>query len=241
MRKGIKVPNVTFKVRAEDENGAFGWTDLTTDDMFNLSGIGYDRRVAVFSLPGAFTPTCSEKQLPAYEENYEKLRSFVDEVYCISVNDSFVMNAWAKNQGIKNVKMIPDGNGSFTKQMGMLISKDHLGFSERLTSVLEVNIEKQMNIIDKNYTFIATVGSTAPFIGLFGTVWGIMNSFQSIAISRNTSLAIVAPGIAEALFATALGLLAAIPAVVAFNKFSSDSKKYSQKLESFSKRFISIV
>jgi biopolymer transport protein TolQ len=106
---------------------------------------------------------------------------------------------------------------------------------------LEASIEKQMNIIDKNYTFLATVGSTAPFIGLFGTVWGIMNSFQSIAISRNTSLAIVAPGIAEALFATALGLLAAIPAVVAFNKFSSDSRKYSQKLENFSKKFILII
>ena len=118
-------------------------------------------------------------------------------------------------------------------------SKSNLG--ERLTSVLEVNIEKQMNIIDKNYTFLATVGSTAPFIGLFGTVWGIMNSFQSIAISRNTSLAIVAPGIAEALFATALGLLAAIPAVIAFNKFSSDSRKYSQRLENFSKRFTSII
>ena len=120
-------------------------------------------------------------------------------------------------------------------------SRSKSNLSERLTNVLEVNIEKQMNIIDKNYTFLATVGSTAPFIGLFGTVWGIMNSFQSIAISRNTSLAIVAPGIAEALFATALGLLAAIPAVVAFNKFSSDSKKYSQKLESFSKRFLSII
>ena len=118
-------------------------------------------------------------------------------------------------------------------------SKSNL--SERLTSILEVNIEKQMNVIEKNYTFLATVGSTAPFIGLFGTVWGIMNSFQSIAISRNTSLAIVAPGIAEALFATALGLLAAIPAVVAFNKFSNDSKKYSQKLENFSKRFLSII
>ena len=118
-------------------------------------------------------------------------------------------------------------------------SKSNL--SEKLQSVLEVNIEKQMNIIDKNYTFLATVGSTAPFIGLFGTVWGIMNSFQSIAISRNTSLAIVAPGIAEALFATALGLLAAIPAVVAYNKFSSDSRKYSQKLDNFSKRFISII
>jgi len=118
-------------------------------------------------------------------------------------------------------------------------SKSNL--SEKLQSVLEVNIEKQMNIIDKNYTFLATVGSTAPFIGLFGTVWGIMNSFQSIAISRNTSLAIVAPGIAEALFATALGLLAAIPAVVAYNKFSSDSRKYSQRLDNFSKRFISII
>ena len=118
-------------------------------------------------------------------------------------------------------------------------SKSNLG--ERLSIILEVNIEKQMNLIEKNYTFLATVGATAPFIGLFGTVWGIMNSFQSIAISRNTSLAIVAPGIAEALFATALGLLAAIPAVIAFNKFNSDSKKYFQKLENFSKRFISII
>ena len=120
-------------------------------------------------------------------------------------------------------------------------SRSRSNISERLIGVLEVNIEKQMHDVDKNHTFLATVGSTAPFIGLFGTVWGIMNSFQSIAISRNTSLAIVAPGIAEALFATALGLLAAIPAVIAYNKFSNDSKKYSQKLENFSKRFISII
>ena len=120
-------------------------------------------------------------------------------------------------------------------------SRSKTNLSERLNNILEVNIEKQMNKIDKSYTFLATVGSTAPFIGLFGTVWGIMNSFQSIAISRNTSLAIVAPGIAEALFATALGLLAAIPAVIAYNKFNSDSKKYSQKLESFSKKFLSII
>ena len=120
-------------------------------------------------------------------------------------------------------------------------SRSKTNLTERMMSVLDTNIEKQMTIVDKNYTFLATVGSTAPFIGLFGTVWGIMNSFQSIAISRNTSLAIVAPGIAEALFATALGLLAAIPAVVAYNKFSNDSKKYSQKLENFSKRFISII
>ena len=113
--------------------------------------------------------------------------------------------------------------------------------NEKLSNMLEINIEKQMEKIEKSYTFLATVGATAPFIGLFGTVWGIMNSFQSIAISRNTSLAIVAPGIAEALFATALGLLAAIPAVVAYNKFNNDSKKYSQKLENFSKRFLTII
>ena len=123
----------------------------------------------------------------------------------------------------------------------LLKAKNKSNLNERMSSVLEVNIEKQIVTLEKGFTFLATVGSTAPFIGLFGTVWGIMNSFQSIAISRNTSLAIVAPGIAEALFATALGLLAAIPAVVAYNKFNNDSKKYSQRLENFSKRFLSII
>ena len=113
--------------------------------------------------------------------------------------------------------------------------------SVRVSRVLEISGDKEINLIEKHFTFLATVGSTAPFIGLFGTVWGIMNSFQSIAISRNTSLAIVAPGIAEALFATALGLLAAVPAVVAYNKFTSDSRKYSGRIENFSKRFISII
>ena len=123
----------------------------------------------------------------------------------------------------------------------LLKEKNKSNLNERMSSMLEVNIEKQMVTLEKGFTFLATVGSTAPFIGLFGTVWGIMNSFQSIAISRNTSLAIVAPGIAEALFATALGLLAAIPAVVAYNKYNNDSKKYLQKLENFSKRFLSII
>ena len=123
----------------------------------------------------------------------------------------------------------------------LLKSKSKSNLMERMSGMLEVGIEKQMSKIEKGFTFLATVGSTAPFIGLFGTDWGIMNSFQSIAISRNTSLAIVAPGIAEALFATALGLLAAIPAVVAYNRFNNESKKYFQKLESFSKRFISII
>ena len=113
--------------------------------------------------------------------------------------------------------------------------------SARVSRILEISTDREIRLIEKHFTFLATVGSTAPFIGLFGTVWGIMNSFQSIAISRNTSLAIVAPGIAEALFATALGLLAAIPAVIAYNKFNSDSIKYGARIENFSKRFLSII
>jgi biopolymer transport protein TolQ len=123
----------------------------------------------------------------------------------------------------------------------VLKSRSKSNLNEKLSGLLESNIENEVNKLEKNYSFLATVGSTAPFIGLFGTVWGIMNSFQSIAVSRNTSLAIVAPGIAEALFATALGLLAAIPAVVAYNKFNNDSKQYSQRLENFAKRFISTI
>ena len=123
----------------------------------------------------------------------------------------------------------------------LLKRKSRTDLNSRMTTMLETGIEKQINKISKGFTFLATVGSTAPFIGLFGTVWGIMNSFQSIAISRNTSLAIVAPGIAEALFATALGLLAAIPAVIAYNKFNNDTIKYTQRLESFSKRFLTII
>tara|TARA_B100000886_G_scaffold236133_1_gene165344 strand:+ start:1219 stop:1893 length:675 start_codon:yes stop_codon:yes gene_type:complete len=123
----------------------------------------------------------------------------------------------------------------------LLKKKSRTDLHDRMNTMLETGIERQMSKLSKGYTFLATVGSTAPFIGLFGTVWGIMNSFQSIAISRNTSLAIVAPGIAEALFATALGLLAAIPAVIAYNKFNNDSILYSKKLENFSKRFLTII
>ena len=132
----------------------------------------------------------------------------------------------------------------FKSAMSELIktkSKSSSVQSARVERVLEVSIDNQLKSVEKNFTYLATIGSTAPFIGLFGTVWGIMNSFQSIAISRNTSLAIVAPGIAEALFATALGLLAAIPAVIAYNKFNSDSQRYFARVDNFSKRFLSII
>ena len=111
---------------------------------------------------------------------------------------------------------------------------------ERMNRSMQVTFNKETEQIDKNITFLATAGSTAPFIGLFGTVWGIMNSFQSIAIAQNTNLSVVAPGIAEALFATALGLFVAIPAVVAYNKITSDLSKYFMSLESFIDEFTTI-
>lgn len=115
------------------------------------------------------------------------------------------------------------------------------GIQMRVEKVMDVTISREMERLDRRLLFLATVGSTAPFVGLFGTVWGIMVSFQAIAISKNTSLTVVAPGIAEALFATALGLLAAIPAVIFYNKFSADSAHISQRLEAFSDEFAAIV
>ena len=115
------------------------------------------------------------------------------------------------------------------------------GIQLRVEKVMDVTISREMERLDRRLLFLATVGSTAPFVGLFGTVWGIMTSFQAVAASKNTSLAVVAPGIAEALFATALGLLAAIPAVIAYNKFAADSTRLSQRLDAFADEFAAIV
>lgn len=112
---------------------------------------------------------------------------------------------------------------------------------ERIDRVMNITLTREMERIERNLTFLATTGATAPFVGLFGTVWGIMNSFQSIAVSSNTSLAVVAPGIAEALFATALGLLAAIPAVIAYNKISKDLDRYASRLDTFSGELSAIL
>ena len=116
-----------------------------------------------------------------------------------------------------------------------------VSLAERIDRVMQITVQREMDRVEKYMTFLATTGSTAPFIGLFGTVWGIMNSFQSIALSKNTSLAVVAPGIAEALFATALGLLAAIPAVVAYNKLSRDLDRYVGRLDNFAGEFSAIL
>ena len=124
------IPNVIFKTRVRDENNIsanpYKWKDFSTDDYFK------NKNVILFSLPGAFTPTCSTYQVPNFEKLYNKFISLgIDNIYCISVNDAFVMNAWAKNQNLNNVKMIPDGSGEFTRKMGMLVKKDNLGFGMR--------------------------------------------------------------------------------------------------------------
>ena len=126
------------------------------------------------------------------------------------------------------------------KQRDRTTSSNVHALKERMNRSMQVTFNKESEVIEKNLTFLATAGSTAPFIGLFGTVWGIMNSFQSIAIAQNTNLAVVAPGIAEALFATALGLFVAIPAVVAYNKITSDLSKYFISLETFIDEFTTI-
>jgi thioredoxin-dependent peroxiredoxin len=116
----MDIPYTNFKTRI-----AGTWKDLDTETIFN------DKKIIIFSLPGAFTPTCSNTHLPGYESKYDKLLKYVDEVYCISVNDAFVMNAWAKDLNVKKVKMLPDGSGVFTEGMQMLVNKDHLGFGKR--------------------------------------------------------------------------------------------------------------
>ncbi|MGV8938092.1 MAG: peroxiredoxin [Allorhizobium sp.] len=127
---GKSVPQVTFRTRVRDESiegpNPYRWQDMTSDDYFK------GKKVILFSLPGAFTPTCSTFQLPDFEKMYEEFKAEgIDEVYCIAVNDAFVMNAWGKSQNLDNVKLIPDGSGEFTRKMGMLVSKDNLGFGMR--------------------------------------------------------------------------------------------------------------
>jgi thioredoxin-dependent peroxiredoxin len=125
-----KVPQITFKTRVRDEDAGgpnpFRWQDVTSAELFD------NKRIVVFALPGAFTPTCTSEQCPAYEASYDDLRAAgADEVFCLSVNDAFVMFQWAKMLGLQKVKLLPDGAGHFTRRMGMLINKDHLGFGDR--------------------------------------------------------------------------------------------------------------
>ena len=137
----IVVPDVTFKTRVDSPNG-FEWYDLTSEEIFA------GKRVVIVALPGAFTPTCSSTHLPGYEMMYDELKAQgIDEVYCLSVNDTFVMNAWMNHQEIKKVKPLPDGSGSFTKRLGFLVDKDNIGFgarSWRYAMIVKEGVVEQM-------------------------------------------------------------------------------------------------
>ena len=130
---------------------------------------------------------------------------------------------------------------STERESGEAASRPMPGVQLRVEKVMDVTISREVERLERRLTFLATVGSTAPFVGLFGTVWGIMTSFQAIATTKNTSLAVVAPGIAEALFATALGLLAAIPAVIFYNKFNAEVARHAARLEGFADEFSAIL
>mgnify|MGYP001436412860 CR=1 FL=1 len=140
------VPSVVFKTRVKDKEGNYGWEDQTTDDYFK------GKKVLLFSLPGAYTPTCSTYQLPGFEELAPEFKEIgIDEIYCMSVNDSFVMNAWSKSNNLKNVKVIPDGSGQFTRMMGMLVRKDPEDFgyrSWRYAALIEDCVVKKMWVED---------------------------------------------------------------------------------------------
>ncbi len=149
----MKVPYTNFKTRIGDTDAVGGctfiggeWKDKDTAEIFD------NKKVVVFALPGAFTPTCSSQQLPGYEEKYDEIKALgIDEVYCLSVNDAFVMNAWAKNQNLKSVEVIPDGSAEFTRKMGMLVKKDNLGFglrSWRYAALIDNKIIKKLWVED---------------------------------------------------------------------------------------------
>ena len=154
---------------------------------------------------------------------------------------SSLEDLYSKTEGKNDNPMIAIFNKSMIEWLKIRSSKHKERMENRLNNVLVSSINNEVTKLEKNMIFLASLGSAAPFVGLFGTVWGIMNSFQAIGITKNTSLAVVAPGIAEALFATALGLIAAIPAVIAYNKISSTLDNYSMRLEAFSQEFVNRV
>jgi len=176
-----------------------------------------------------FSFTKARREVDRFEQAFWSGQS-LDELYSGLARGQTIAMAALFVAAMREWKRSVDGN---IRSLG--------GIQLRVEKVMDVTIGREMERLDRRLLFLATVGATAPFVGLFGTVWGIMNSFQAIAVSKNTNLAVVAPGIAEALFATAIGLMAAIPAVIFYNKFSSDSARIGQRLEAFADEFAAIV
>ena len=162
----MKIPQVTFRTRIGDNQSLGGgcaiggeWKEITSDDLFK------GKKIVLFSLPGAYTPTCSSKHLPGYEDKYEKLKKYVDEVYCLSVNDSFVMNAWFRDQKISKVKPIGDGEGKFTKEMNMLVHKEGFGMrSSRYSAFINNSEVVKIFIEDGNQFDVSDVNTMLEYL-----------------------------------------------------------------------------
>ena len=162
----MKIPQVTFRTRIGDNQSLGGgcaiggeWKNITSDDLFK------DKKIVLFSLPGAYTPTCSSQQVPGYEDKYEELKKYVDEVYCLSVNDSFVMNAWFRDQKISKVKPIGDGEGKFTKGMNMLVSKEGFGMrSLRYSAFINNSEVVKIFVEDDNQFDVSDVNTMLEYL-----------------------------------------------------------------------------
>ena len=217
-------------------------TDFSMLSLFLRADFVVKSVIIILIISSIWSWTIIASKIVAYRRLIQLENEF-DEIFWLGNSFDDLYETFNHNQNDPKSKIFCSAMDEWkksTKKRTQMDSNYINSLKERMTRSMFVTFNKESELIEKNLTFLATAGSTAPFVGLFGTVWGIMNSFQSIAIAQNTNLAVVAPGIAEALFATALGLFVAIPAVVAYNKISSDLSKYFISLESFIDQFSTI-
>ena len=217
-------------------------TDFSLLSLFLRADLVVKSVIIILIVSSIWSWTIIASKIVAYRRLIQLENEF-DEIFWLGNSFDDLYETFNHNQNDPKSKIFCSAMDEWKKSKKKRTQMDSNyinSLKERMNRSMLVTYNKEIELIEKNLTFLATAGSTAPFVGLFGTVWGIMNSFQSIAIAQNTNLAVVAPGIAEALFATALGLFVAIPAVVAYNKISSDLSKYFISLESFIDQFSTI-
>ena len=217
-------------------------TDFSLLSLFLRADLVVKSVIIILIISSIWSWTIIASKIVAYRR-LKQLENEFDEIFWLGNSFDDLYETFNHNQNDPKSKIFCSAMDEWKKSKKKRTQMDSNyinSLKERMNRSMLVTFNKEIELIEKNLTFLATAGSTAPFVGLFGTVWGIMNSFQSIAIAQNTNLAVVAPGIAEALFATALGLFVAIPAVVAYNKISSDLSKYFISLESFIDQFSTI-
>ncbi len=220
--------------------------DMSAWGMFTGADIVVQAIIVLLLLASFWSWAIIFDKWSSYAGANRKARKFENDFWSADALDSFYNKLKKKRVRHPMAQIFMDAMDEWfrSREDGSGLAKKtmfKLGTLERIDQIMGVTRNRELDRMERGLGFLATVGSSAPFVGLFGTVWGIMNSFQSIAISKNTSLAVVAPGIAEALFATAIGLFAAIPAVIAYNKYSNELDKFAGRLENFSVEFSTLL